>query len=136
MDAFESNIGYGRTNETSNNEGDKYNVNEENVATVLLQLKESGDLTCLFEGRSDLSKIEQQKDHETICSFVNLFLEGQIIPILLVAIMKYYNMDGREKECVELINQITKLMYGGKEEMIEEPVISPIDAFMFRGTQQ
>jgi len=133
MDAFEPDGGYGRTDETANNESDKYNVNEENVATILLQLKKSGDLTCLFEGRSDLSKIEQQKDHETICSLVNLFLEGQIIPILLVAIMKYYNMDGREKECVELINGITRLMYGGKEEMIEEPVISPLDAFMIRG---
>lgn len=133
MDAFESDSGYGRTDETANNESNKYNVNEENVATVLLQLKKSGDLTCLFEGRLTESKIEQQQDHATICSFINLFLEGQIIPILLVAIMKYYNMEGREKECVEVINGITKLMYGGKEEMIEEPVISPLDAFMIRG---
>lgn len=134
MDASESNLGNDREYKASGDEGDKYNVNEETVATIMMELKESGDLLCLFESRICGSKIDQQKDHSTICSFTNLFLDGSIVPVLLVAIMKYYNMDGREKECIELINSITRLMYGGREEAIEEPIVSPLDAFSVRSS--
>ena len=85
-----------------------------------------------MESTSD-NKIDKQKNNSAICSAFGLFLDGQIVPILLVALMKYYNSENRERECLDIVSEITKMMYGGNMEEEDNPIVSPIDAFVFKG---
>lgn len=114
---------------TSNIKSDK---NTLDLAKVLFEIRTDGRLVSYFELNENQKDVDEETKKKLLCAFMTSFVDGQILSALMMAMTKYYASKGKEDECSELINRITKAIqeiHGMPGE--DEPVVSPVEAFTF-----
>lgn len=111
---------------------DTFVCNKDSVASVVVEILKDGSINCFYFS-SSRGGIEGQKESDMKTSVVAMFSNGEIVPIILMTMMKFYHAEGREKEFAEIMNSYTKsIQLDSRNDDEERPIVSPSEAFLFK----
>lgn len=107
--------------------------NKDSVASIVVEVLKDGSINCFYFSKVSVG-IEGQKESDMKTSVVTMFSNGEIVPIILMTMMKFYHVEGREKEFTEIMNAYTKnIQFDNHNDNDEErPIVSPSEAFLFK----
>ena len=114
------------------NTTDTFVCNKDSVASTVIEILKDGSINCFYFSKNS-DGIEGQKELDMKSSTLAMFSNGEIVPIILMTMMKFYHAEGREKEFSVIMNSFTRnIQFDGHNDDVERPIVSPSEAFMFK----
>ena len=111
---------------------DTFVCNKDSVASIAVEILKDGSISCYYFSKNS-GGIEGQKESDMKLSTLTMFSNGEIVPIILMSMMKFYHTEGREKEFHEIMNSYTRnIQFDGRNDDEERPIVSPSEAFLFK----